>query len=128
MILVTWSLPTSYLQCIEQRAALPWMKYEDADQNEEKEDKAQFETLEEAEALAKEHETEPVYSSSWMVKQKKLESPDLVKRIHGFVSQKPKPVFFLEPGDLVLTTAWSDDFRESADSVCVLRKRPKKVE
>ena len=80
-----------------------------------------FDTLDEAEFIAKKAND---HSDSWLCNH--LGMNDYVaKHIHEFVAWRPDPVFFLEPGDLVLTVEWSTDFREAAGSLLVARKASK---
>ena len=88
------------VRCIAKRTAMPWMKHEKPGMNKEEDDKVEFATLDEAEALATTHGDETTNGSS-----------------------KPSPVFFLEPGDLHLSINWSNDHREQFTSDYVLRKQ-----
>lgn len=109
------------LRCVEKRTAMPWMKHEEAEEN-DPEERVSFQTLEEAERLDKEHERGPDCSSSWLIGHKHF-SESLAKHVHDYLWYKPKPVFFVEPGDLILNVEWSDDHREPAESNLILRKR-----
>ena len=90
----------SELLCVKERSsACGWIKNEHGGEENEDEDKVTFKTLEEAEALDQAYQNGPK-------------------------TEKPPPVFFVEPGDLVLETNWSDDeWREPMETTCVLRKR-----
>ena len=46
-------------------------------------------------------------SSDWLCQHKGV-TPEIAKHIHDFVSWKPCPVFFFEPGDVLLQMHWSD--------------------
>lgn len=125
------------LECIAKRAALAWMKYEDSESNEEEEDKVIFDSVHEAQELMNRYERglkinrqgckgEEWWFSKWWRKQQQIkkELPDgVAKNIYGFATNKPKPVFFLEPGDLILDMNWTEDIRESSCTCIILRKR-----
>lgn len=95
------------LRRIAKRVALPWMKKEWPEDNDDEPsafEKVALTSLQHAEELAAQHETT---------------GPDDA----ASSKSKPKPVLFLEPGDLILHTEWSDDHREEVVTNCVLRKR-----
>ena len=71
---------------------MPRIKQECPENNEEKGDMIQLDTLEAAEALAMAHK------------------------------EGPKPVFFLEPGDLILHTLWSACGPEVVTMDCIFEK------
>lgn len=88
-------LASSYLKCIHNRVAMPRMKYERQEENEEEEGAmVSFNTLEEAEARKK--------GPDWISSHLGLK-PELSKQIHEFNWSEPKPVFFLELGNLILS-------------------------
>lgn len=89
--------PKSYLMRVENRCAMAWMKQERNDDREEEEEEfeAPFKTLEEAVALTSEQIKEG----------------------------EPPKAFFLEPGDFILSTEWSDDFRECFYTDIILRRQ-----
>ncbi|KAL3902735.1 MAG: hypothetical protein SGILL_010717, partial [Bacillariaceae sp.] len=106
--------PCSYLKCVKERFAFPRIKNEDPDDNRPGE-KTQFSTLEEAEALM-----ERRFANSWIVHNKVGNCDEKVARhILEYAAAEPPPVFFVEPGDLILKTEWIDS------SICILRKRKK---
>lgn len=122
------------LRCVAQRAAIPWTNREQScdsededegeqsyDSEDEDGDMVTFETLQEAEAMAQAYENGPDVSHSWLVRHK-IKSQDLAKRIHGFLRYQPKPVFFLEPGDLILHVNWADNYWFCGTD-CILRRR-----
>ncbi|CAB9518190.1 expressed unknown protein [Seminavis robusta] len=91
----------SDLSQVVTRVACPWMKHEMKDNDTEEGDIAKFETLKEAETLMEQHE-ENGHSKNHNI----------------------RPVFFLEPGDLVLQSSWgSDGFCESVHTISILRAR-----
>jgi len=103
---------------IKERIACGLLKEEDGDDSDIK-----FNSIEEAEKLNDDHSKKYLFESSWLVGHKGLPQ-DVATSIHRLNERNaPKPVFFLEPGDLLLHVDWSDDFREPAWTECVLRKR-----
>jgi len=115
---------------IENRIAMPWMKFESGkkynrrcfsiEEEEEKKNKdhpIQFGSIEEAEKLNRDHQNR--YERSWLVSKKGLPL-EISTLIHDFHAYRPNPVFFIEPGDLILGVIWDDDW---AESKYILRKR-----
>lgn len=112
----------AYLRCVTQRAALAWIKHEHPYYSNGDGERVTFETLEEAEAIAREHEQGPDTSHSWLIRHKNL-NKDLTKRIQGYCRHNHKPVFFVEPGDLILYVMWGEDHRQAAFTNCILRRQ-----
>lgn len=117
---------TAYLISITNQSAIPLMKYEYYGEEEEacsSENMVMFETLEEAKNLMKKHEERQSCKNSWLVRHKGLPAP-VAQLVRQFVCNVPKPVLFLEPGDLVLTVNWSGSFHPPhCYTDTVLRKR-----
>lgn len=112
---------TSILRTIKTRVACPWIKYEDPNLDLERDELTQFSGLEQAEEIARNHEKAPNHWLTCHVFKKSV--PKVVKNILDFLNMKPRPIFFLNPGDLYLYTSWSDDRREPNETICILRKR-----
>ena len=70
----------------------------------------QVDTLEEAEFIANKAND---HIDSWLCNHLGMDAY-VAKHIHEFVAWRPDPVFFLEPGDLILHVEWSEDFREGS--------------
>jgi hypothetical protein len=105
------------LKVLDKRIGLPWLM----DENYYNLDECvpfKFDTLEEAEFIAKKAND---HIDSWLCNHLGM-SAYVAKHIHEFVAWRPDPVFFLEPGDLILHVEWSEDFREGAASLLVARK------
>jgi hypothetical protein len=103
------------LKVLKDRVALPWLPkeiYEDDDHGSDREDwldddaPVKFDSLEEADELMKVYENGHG-DGDWLCRHKGL-SPDLARHIHDYVSWKPRPVLFLEAGDLVLNVEWHE--------------------
>jgi Stc1 domain len=117
-----WDLlePSARVTCVAERAGFGWMEEERENWMDEGDDDAfiRFESLEEAEALVHSHGGGLKESNVWLVKQrsvgdaiqqlsKPVELTDvLARKIQSYVLEPP--VFFVEPGDLILTTRWDD--------------------
>lgn len=101
-------IPFAYLYEVESRIALPWRENEmdsddeeeDSDDEEEEEVHIEFDNLEEAARLMQFYENGNG-SGDWLCRHKGL-TPEIAKRIHDFVVWKPCPVFYFEPGDVLL--------------------------
>jgi hypothetical protein len=121
------------LHVLQQRVACPWIPLEGnnrlaleaefGDYN--KLTPTSFDTVEEAETLVEMHQDRTCIddSDSWICNHLHL-PPDVAKRILAFATSsfKPSPVFFMEPGDLFLETAWSGSFNFPFISHIVARK------
>ncbi|CAB9512672.1 expressed unknown protein [Seminavis robusta] len=109
----------SVLTQLKRRVACPWRKYEISEHNTQEDEMVKFETLEEAEALIEKYKRgNPKH---WLVNRTPL-VPEVVQEVTQFL--KPKPVLFLEPGDLVLSTDWVfDSMRGQCDTISILRRR-----
>lgn len=106
------------ISAINERIALPWLPkevHEDNFQHDDDEDREEwldpqkvitFESLEKAEEKLKEYENDQP-RGQWLCNHKGL-SPDIARRIFGFVAWKPRPVLFFESGDLVLDIGFID--------------------
>lgn len=106
---------------VTNRIACPWVKketYWNSDCNVE----VKFDTLEDAVKLYNDYENR--HQNSWLVKHKGLPL-DMVNSVHSFCAHRPSPVFFFEPGDLVLEVKWIEDYAldVSAYVIYILRKR-----
>jgi hypothetical protein len=105
------------LKVLDKCFGLPWVM----DENYSNLDECvpfKFDTLEEAEFIAKKAND---HIDSWLCNHLGM-SAYVAKHIHEFVAWRPDPVFFLEPGDLILHVEWSEDFHEGAGSLLVARK------
>lgn len=132
-----------FIQRIDNRLALPWMKTEsgrgydsdacsygeeldeeDKDKGDE-EDVVKFNSIEEAARLNYDHENR--HYRSWLVRHKGL-PPKVSALIHHFHAYRPNPVFFIEPGDFILEVEWSDNHWEPINTQYILRKRKEQDE
>lgn len=107
----------AHLRVLAERVPCPWMRTEDA----EDEEIAQFKSVEEAEALVRKHKN-PDHSTSCLCNHTSL-TPEVAKHIFEYVVSKPCQVFFFDPGDIILQTTWADTHVDYACSYIVARKR-----
>ena len=104
----------TYVKVLKERTALPWIpnKYtayarEWTKHGLEKYIVPQFNTIQEAEQLMEQYEN-GYGSADWLCVHKGV-TLEIAKHIHDYHAStwKPCPVFFLEPGDLVIHVVWS---------------------
>lgn len=108
------------LRVFGERCGLPWLMDEEGCNSENENTPFKFDTLEEAELVAKKAND---YSDLWLCSH--LEGVDafLAKHIHEFVAWRPDPVLFLEPGDLLLSVFWRDEMHESTIGTWLIARK-----
>ena len=114
--------------CVTRRCAFPWIKHEElAENDDDPRCKVNFDNLEEAVALAKAYEQGPKAPNSWMARPQFLGNETLAQNVLEYLwFYPPKPVFFLEPGDLILYIHWcvddGDFYFDPGSSKYILRR------
>ena len=123
------SLPRGFsaiVWCLKERVALPLMKHETVEDNNIADgDIVQFDSLEEADTLLQNHEKNLEQNHwTWMDNHNTL-IPEVTKVIRKF-GGPPKPILYLEPGDLLFDHYWypTNEELEPHHTILFLRPRP----
>eukprot|EP00547_Thalassionema_nitzschioides_P016774 CAMPEP_0194234900 /NCGR_PEP_ID=MMETSP0158-20130606/2514_1 /TAXON_ID=33649 /ORGANISM="Thalassionema nitzschioides, Strain L26-B" /LENGTH=322 /DNA_ID=CAMNT_0038968211 /DNA_START=54 /DNA_END=1019 /DNA_ORIENTATION=+ len=113
------------ISIIDERFGCPWIPTETAEDDDfdPRRIPTHFNTIEEAEDQFNKYQTGPSFVDDWVQSHLNLPS-DIAKQIHEYVTWRPNPVLFLEPGDLLLWTGWPHSHEHKwSGSYLVARKK-----